>query len=104
MVQATSGIQSSNAANDIIFNGTPSVGTADFAQQLMTAIEGLLQKSGSGSQFEIDIAPGQGQNSGGSQITVTVKDVTTASSPASTTASTAASSASASKSQTPPVT
>src|SRR5271163_606366 len=78
MVQATSGIQSSNAANDIVFNGTPSVGTADFAQQLMTAIEGLLQKSGNGSQFEIDITPGQGQNSDGSQLTVTVKDVTSA--------------------------
>ena|SRR5271168_3125273 len=82
MVQATSGIQSSNAANDIVFNGTPSVGTADFAQQLMTAIEGLLQKSGNGSQFEIDIAPSQGQNSDGSQLTVTVKDVTSPASPA----------------------
>jgi hypothetical protein len=77
MVQATSGIQSSNSANDIIFNGTTSAGAADFAQQLMTAIEGLLQKSGTGSQLEIDITPNQGQNSANGQLTVTVKDVTT---------------------------
>lgn len=77
MVQATSGIQSSNSANDLIFNGTPSVGAADFAQQLMTAIEGLLQKSGNGSQLEIDITPSQGQNSASSQLTVTVKGVST---------------------------
>jgi hypothetical protein len=76
MVQATSGVQSSNTANDIVFNGTAAAGSTDFAQQLATALEGLLQNSGNGSQFEIDIAPSQGQNSDGSQLTVTVKDVT----------------------------
>jgi|SRR5579862_1814037 len=80
MVQATSGVQSSTPANDIIFNGTASVGSTDFSSQLMTAIEGLLQKSGSGSQFEIDITPTQGQNSAGSQLTVTVKDLSSAAS------------------------
>jgi hypothetical protein len=77
MVQATSGIHSSSPANDIILNGTPSLGAADFAQQLMTAIEGLLQKSGNGSQLEIDITPSKGQNSASSQLTVTVKGITT---------------------------
>jgi hypothetical protein len=77
MVQSTSGIQSSNAGNDFILNAPTSTGTADFAQQLLTAIEGLLQKSGNGSQFEIDIKPGQGQNSDNSQLTVTVKNLTT---------------------------
>jgi len=96
MVQSTSGIQSSNAANDIILNTTTKTGTNDFAQQLMTAIEGLLQNSGNGSQFEIDIAPSQGQNSDGSQLTVTVKNTT---SPASQT-----SAQSSAQSSTTPVT
>jgi hypothetical protein len=89
MVQATSGVQSSTPANDIIFNGTTPVGSTDFSQQLMTAIEGLLQKSGNGSQFEIDITPKQGQNSDGSQLIVTVKDLSSTTSqtpPASTSA------------------
>jgi len=76
MVQATNGVQNSNAANSIVFNGTAATGSANFAQQLLTAIEGLLQNSGSGSQFEIDIAPSQGQNSDSGQLTVTVKSLT----------------------------
>jgi len=93
MVQATSGVQSSTPANDIIFNGAASVGSTDFAQQLMTAIEGLLQKSGNGSQFEIDIAPKQGQNSDGSQLIVTVKDLSSAASQTPSTSNTATQSA-----------
>lgn len=87
MVQSTSGIQSSNAANEFILNATPSLGTTDFAQQLLTAIEGLLQNSENGSKFEIDITPSQGQNSDGSQLTVTVKNTSAASAAPSSSAS-----------------
>jgi hypothetical protein len=94
MVQATSGVHSSTPANDIIFNGTASVGSTDFSQQLMAAIEGLVQKSGNGSQFEIDITPSQGQNSDASQFTVTVKNLSSAAPQTSSTSPAAPSSAS----------
>ncbi len=47
-----------------------------FAQQLLTTIEGYLNKSGNGSHLEVDIQSTAGQNSAGdSQFVVTVKNL-----------------------------
>jgi hypothetical protein len=94
MLNAIGGAQSTQAANLIFKPATSAAGvSADaFAEQLATAIEGYLGKAGNGTQFEIDVQPGQGQNSGTGQFTVTVKELNgstaapTATAPATTTA------------------
>ena len=73
-------------AADLSFNNTASKTASNtasggavnsFAQQLMTTIEGYLNKSGSGSNLEVNIQAAPGQNSGGSsQFVVTVKNLT----------------------------
>jgi hypothetical protein len=55
-------------------NATPSGTTASFTDQLVSALEGYLQQSGSGSNLEIDIQTAQSQNTGERQFIVTVKD------------------------------
>jgi hypothetical protein len=89
MITSTGGAHSTNAATTFDFPGTTSAGSVDsFAQQLMTAIEGYLSNSGTGSQLEIDIQGPQGQNSGGNgQFVVTLTN-TGGSTPAPTAAAT----------------
>jgi hypothetical protein len=53
---------------------TPSCTTASFTDQLVAALEGYLQQSGSGSNLEIDIQTAPSQNSGERQFIVTVKN------------------------------
>lgn len=77
MVNLTSGILETNATNSVSLMNAKASGSVDaFAQQLESAIEGYLAKSGNGSHFEIDVTSPTGQNSAaGSQFTVTVKSL-----------------------------
>jgi hypothetical protein len=104
MVTSTSGLQPANTISDFSLSGaTPAQSTDSFAQQLLTAIEGYIGKSGNNSQLEINIQSA-GQNSGGSsQFVVTVQDLpaSAASSAASATASLAGSPSPAASPATP---
>jgi hypothetical protein len=95
MVNLTSGILDTNATNSVSLMNAKATGSVDaFAQQLESAIEGYLAKSGNGSHFEIDVTSPSGQNSAaGSQFTVTVKSLDPA--PAATSGSTAPATAAA---------
>ena len=82
MVQPTGGTQSLSTADPLILTGTQSGTSADFAEQLATALEGVLQQqSGNGSQIEIDIQTGQGSSSGQYTITMTDAPAAAATSP-----------------------
>jgi hypothetical protein len=107
MVSLTSGILGVSANNHGNSTSTTPNGSVDsFAQQLATAIEGYLGKSGNSSQFEIDVTAPSGQNSAaGSQFTVTVKNLDpstpAATTPASTPVATSAAAAPAASVATP---
>jgi hypothetical protein len=81
MVISTHGARPRIDAAALDFNNTaPNSGSAgslnSFAQQLLTTIESYLNKSGSGSNLEVDIQGTPSQNSGGnSQFVVTVKNL-----------------------------
>lgn len=102
MVSLTSKILDTNAASHTSLMNANASGSANaFAQQLESAIEGYLANSGNGSQFEINVTTNSGQNSvGGSQFTVTVKNLDSGTSTASAAASTAATTATATASTT----
>jgi hypothetical protein len=53
---------------------TPSASTDSFTQQLASALEGYLAKSGNSSNLQIDIQTTQSQDSGVRQFLVTVKN------------------------------
>ena len=54
-------------------NAPASTDTVDsFAQQLESALASYFGQSGNGSQFDINIQPAQGQNSGSGQFLVTI--------------------------------
>ncbi len=76
MVSSTNGVQSANAAAGLSFTATtPAASMDSFAQQLLTAIEGYLDKSGNTGQLEIDIQKQpQSQNSDSRQFIVTLKN------------------------------
>lgn len=58
-------------------NATQQSSESAFAEQLASALQTALNQSGNGSQFEINIQPGQGANS--NQYTITVTEETTSS-------------------------
>ncbi len=80
MVQLSSMAHALNttAAGTVGSAGTTDSTTASagdsFAQELETAIEGIVSQSGNGSQFEIDIQSGKSAN-GGNDYTITVKNL-----------------------------
>jgi hypothetical protein len=106
MITSTSGATSASAAQDFtLTKTTPSSSVDSFAQSLLTAIEGYLDKSPQNSHFQIDIQSPQSQDSGGGrQFIVTVKDSASApalASPLSTRASVASVPAAGSGNSTP---
>src|SRR5258708_23439983 len=75
MVSATSGGLSVIAATDFTLPKVSAAGSTDpFAQQLLSAMEGYLDKGGNGAHLQIDIQAAKGQNSGDRQFIVTVKN------------------------------
>jgi hypothetical protein len=75
MVNATSGTQATDPFSFISPTNAPSSSLDSFAQQLSTELESYLTKLASGAHVEIDVQSGQGQSSGSSQFTVTVRDL-----------------------------
>ncbi len=75
-----------------------STGSSGFAEQLADTIEGVLQQSGNGSQYDINIETGQGPNGNQFTITVTQEGGTGNSTPSSPAAAIATPSASSSSS------
>ncbi len=76
MVSATSNT-SGQVPEIALFSGTTASASTDtvdsFAQQLESALESYFGQSGKGSQFDINIQPAQGQESGGGgQYLVTI--------------------------------
>jgi len=74
MLHSIHGLTSTNALNSLTNTQpqtqTASTGNSAFAEQLADAIEGVLQQSGNGSQYDINIETGQGPS--GNQFTITV--------------------------------
>jgi hypothetical protein len=80
MVQLHGTVHPATAGSDLLPSkaspNSSTVSTADsFTAQLATEIEGYLAHSGNGSHFEIDIQKGQDAAGGGSQFTITVKNL-----------------------------
>ena len=72
MVSPVGNTGAPGAAQTLLNTTTSSVTDSSFLQQLESALEQYLGKSGNGSGVEIDIQPTGSQNSGASQFLVTV--------------------------------
>jgi len=85
------GTNALTSTNSTLGSAGGSAGSADaFAQELESAIEGIVSQSGNGSQFEIDIHGGPAAN-GASDYTITVKNLGSAAAPATATSTAPAS-------------
>lgn len=84
-MESLAGITSTRPVDPITLNASSSTAsTNSFSQQLLSALDSFLGKSGNGSQIEINVQPAQGQNSAAGQYIVTLTD------PAAATAATSA--------------
>src|SRR5437899_1744796 len=65
------------APNNFIFNKTTSAAASDsFVKELVSQLQGIIDQSGNGSHFQIDIQSETTQNADSRQFLVTVKNAT----------------------------
>jgi hypothetical protein len=71
MVNSTGGVSAGSLLNNTVLTKKPNESMDSFTQELVSALDSYLSKSGNGSQLEISIQSGQGQGGAG-QYTITV--------------------------------
>jgi hypothetical protein len=81
-IPAASTSFASSTAGLLTSKPSADVSTTSFAEKLASALESLLNQSGTGARIEIGIEPANGSNSGTRQFVITVTDGSSSSQPA----------------------